>query len=757
MDFTDLIYANGVLKGKVVVSKSATPVPPAGSCQDGIHVFVFLGPLGDYARRFDGWTQWGTGSFAITVPMAETDIFRLQAGAYTDPEAGECAPNPTGELAPDTDDDEDGVPKSLDECERSQGFGTLDGCPSYEREFSLMHNTQGLISGSLRVKGTADESFACSLESSVTLRIGAAPSQRVFTAGVGGPFGKFDFPRVKLADGERYSLEGEVYRNPLAGWCLSGATGERTAVVDTDGDGVRDLVDECDKRPDDEHDISFGCPGIARVFSAVTYSRGVLSGTLMVADKTAVPEGSCSARNVITLQVGTDGDRVEVIGEVKAGSESFEIPVTMADADQYSLTATPYVDRAVGWCEQALTGTLTLRLPDGDHDGVADEVDECLTAPGDENSTDGCPLVERRFADVAYADGVVTGMLTIRDSEDGGCTAADEVTLAPSGAADLASVMAVETTGAFTISMHLDDNEYELSADSYRDSTAGWCEAVSTTLVVETDLDDDGLDNDTDPCPGVTGPVGDTSYPGCPMLERALTAAYVNGAIIGQVSVPDVHQSPPGTCLATNVTAFTVAPDGSRTQVGDVVQTAADGAYEVAIVGGLPPGARYVASTQSHVADQVAACETAESAVGQVPIVVADPPSESAPEAPPVVVVDPPGGSVPELGPVLSGVKLTVTTVHVGGSPQGSRVARLKLTLNVAALVQVRVAGSSKATGKKVVARVSKSLPAGPAAIRLSGRVGKKRLPPGTYRVTVRATNAHGVSAVAAGRLKIKG
>ncbi len=110
-----------------------------------------------------------------------------------------------------------------------------------------------------------------------------------------------------------------------------------------------------------------------------------------------------------------------------------------------------------------------------------------------------------------------------------------------------------------------------------------------------------------------------------------------------------------------------------------------------------------------------------------------------------------------QLAPAFSGVKLTKRVIHVVGSRVKPRVTKLKLRLNVAASVVVKVRGTSKATGKKVVARLPKTTQAaGASTIKLTGKVGKKRLPPGTYTVTVRATNPIGTATASAGRLKVK-
>jgi hypothetical protein len=57
--------------------------------------------------------------------------------------------------------------------------------------------------------------------------------------------------------------------------------------------------------------------------------------------------------------------------------------------------------------------------------------------------------------------------------------------------------------------------------------------------------------------------------------------------------------------------------------------------------------------------------------------------------------------------------------------------------------------------GKAVNAKVSKAMKLGQGAIRLTSKVGGKKLVAGTYRITVRATNAVGTSAVKTMKLKV--
>jgi hypothetical protein len=106
--------------------------------------------------------------------------------------------------------------------------------------------------------------------------------------------------------------------------------------------------------------------------------------------------------------------------------------------------------------------------------------------------------------------------------------------------------------------------------------------------------------------------------------------------------------------------------------------------------------------------------------------------------------------------PVLSDLSLTKTQIHsVGAVGTGlPKKTRLKLTLNVAALVRIRV----KAISPYGLSRAfNVTLPAGSSAVPISARVDHTKMPPGGYKVVVKAHTADGSSNKKFLHLKIVG
>jgi hypothetical protein len=109
--------------------------------------------------------------------------------------------------------------------------------------------------------------------------------------------------------------------------------------------------------------------------------------------------------------------------------------------------------------------------------------------------------------------------------------------------------------------------------------------------------------------------------------------------------------------------------------------------------------------------------------------------------APDITTADPAGPDPRLTGLELTHRKIEAVGVDVAGVPEKTR---LKLTLNVPAMVRVRV----KDTDPYGLSRAfNTDLPQGSSAITLSARVDGTKLPPGTYDVVVKAHNSSGSSA----------
>ena len=128
-------------------------------------------------------------------------------------------------------------------------------------------------------------------------------------------------------------------------------------------------------------------------------------------------------------------------------------------------------------------------------------------------------------------------------------------------------------------------------------------------------------------------------------------------------------------------------------------------------------------------------------------------PSWSCPPAPPVTTPTTPAHACSQADPFQ--VLLTRKTIHVVGSDEKPRATKLKLSLNVDATVVVKLKRTAKVNGKAAKAKQSKAMKSGQRAIRLTSKVGGKRLAAGTYRISVRATNAAGSSAAETVKLKV--
>ena len=104
-------------------------------------------------------------------------------------------------------------------------------------------------------------------------------------------------------------------------------------------------------------------------------------------------------------------------------------------------------------------------------------------------------------------------------------------------------------------------------------------------VAVEVPGDGDGVDGGLDRCPDVDGE--DPFFPGCPTLERTVTATYADAEVTGLVSTPGRAEACGG---RARLTAAAWAPDGTAHPVA-TFESEADGTYRLASAG--VPGTRY--------------------------------------------------------------------------------------------------------------------------------------------------------------------
>jgi hypothetical protein len=106
--------------------------------------------------------------------------------------------------------------------------------------------------------------------------------------------------------------------------------------------------------------------------------------------------------------------------------------------------------------------------------------------------------------------------------------------------------------------------------------------------------------------------------------------------------------------------------------------------------------------------------------------------------------------------PRLSNLELTNPVIHAIGAEHTGvpKKTKLKLTLDMAATVRVRV----KDVDPYGLSRVfSTELPAGPSVVPMIARIDGTKMPPGKYRVLVKAHSSSGSSEKLVLRLRIIG
>ncbi len=663
-----------------------------------------------------------------------------------------------GENGIDADRDGDRVPDDPDRdaCPGRPGprGGAYPGCPSFVQALTATYDAQrDVISGTLSLTGHDDVS--CLDPVTVTLLDAGTDEPLASTQSTSGTSRTFEFDATELDDGapveavvaEYFDRDEGDGKEGLAS-CLGSTASATVGSKDTDGDGLRDSDDDCvSVRGDTQAMSRRGCPRLQQQVTAELVD-GAVEGLVSVERPAGVPVDACAGPVTVEVsRVGADGG-LDPLGRDESADGAYSVAFgDPPDGTKLLARALRYDTESLAVCLRGDSEVLEV-VRDEDADGWRDLDDTCVAVGhAGPSVVTGCPDLVRTV-DASYADGHVTGTVTFT-ADDVSSTACDqpqhtqiqvsEVVVSATGEVELrplASGHYSPTDGTYDLPIDLAAGRFfEVAVSAQLDSDAGWCGAAESVplAVPEPDRDADGVVDDVDACPAVSG----AAPSGCPTLARSVTASYVDGAITGQVRVAGPGPAAAGTCLSTRVTAYTIAGDGSQVAVGSA-STSSEGRYTVTVGGGLAAGTTYVVRSPSHLAGDVAICAATESAQGVVPT----------PSSPP------PGAAL--VAPALSGVTLTRRVIHVTGSVERPRRTSLKLRLNVEATVLVTMTRMGKVNGRKVRATVSRTLGAGPSSIGVTGRLGRRSLPAGSYRLRVHAANAGGAAQASAGSLRIK-
>ena len=271
-------YAAGVVSGKVSFTDPPTTACAAvGAARTRVEVWAQLFDNDPGTLLKSGYFSPADGTYSVDVTVPAGRRYYTLIPGWVDGHAWYCGDASSGvkraPADPDGDSDDDGVLDAVDACDAVDGPGTSDGCPLVDRQFVDVEYGGGAVSGALSVKDSTVGGCAAAKQVSVTPGAGGGPAygEAAETTGV------FTIP-VALSDRDVYVLEAGRYLDPAAGWCGDVRT-EATAVVDTDGDEVRDADDACAHlEGDHDDDPAFsGCPTLPRTVTA-SYDDGEITG-----------------------------------------------------------------------------------------------------------------------------------------------------------------------------------------------------------------------------------------------------------------------------------------------------------------------------------------------------------------------------------------------------------------------------------------------------------------------------------------------
>ncbi len=201
----------------------------------------------------------------------------------------------------------------------------------------------------------------------------------------------------------------------------------------------------------------------------------------------------------------------------------------------------------------ASTGVETL-VVDSDGDGVADPDDACPDVPGPvDGARPGCPTLQRTVTMTSTNVGI-TGQVSVvpgPNTAPGTCqpTIVEVFDVRNDTTRELILRAQTDQTGRFTIEVpgFQEGKSYQVAAQAFLNRDVAFCAAAESAVlqIPLADRDGDGVADPADLCPDVAGP-GNGAYPGCPTLQRTVTATSAGPVITGQVSVSRVRTPPRG-------------------------------------------------------------------------------------------------------------------------------------------------------------------------------------------------------------------
>ena len=244
-----------------------------------------------------------------------------------------------------------------DACPQVEGEPADDdynGCPRVQRELSASFADE-VVTGTM----SASDGACLGTTTVVVSAIGATGSRSTVGQAQTAGDGTFTAPLTQsLAD--RTQLEVQVPRLYLDQkvLCLED-TYSVEVVRDADGDGVRDLDDDCPTVNPDGVDNARGCPRLGRTVTA-SYVAGVVSGVVQFTDR-SVSTTTCAQTDHTKVQVLGGG--LELLAE--AGNYSpltgrYAIAVDLPLGATYRVHVPEALDRFAGICRFADSGTRTL-------------------------------------------------------------------------------------------------------------------------------------------------------------------------------------------------------------------------------------------------------------------------------------------------------------------------------------------------------------------------------------------------------------